>query len=290
MDGMSQARLAYATRDHTVTPKPEHSKRGFISQQSISAAGSFAGNVATSVFARSVDWLFPPQCANCRTSIERANALCGTCWAKLRTIGHPLCPVLGVPFDYDLGPDAKSAEAIAAPPDFDWARAAVVYDEVAQRLVSRLKYSDHQELAQFMGQMIVRAVPDVLNAEHVLVPVPLHPRRQWLRRYNQSSLLAHEIAKLHKNQIAQKLVRRTKNTHQQVGLNARQRDENVRGAFVVNEDIFHQFTGKSLILVDDVVTTGSTVNAIARQLRDAGASQVGVLSFARVVAGADQTI
>lgn len=274
--------VKWLKRENLLTSDPEETPRKSMLD--------YTGAATSLMFARGIDWVFPPQCANCRAPIERANALCGPCWAKMRTIGQPLCPVLGVPFDYNLGPDARSAEAIASPPDYDWARAAVVYDDVAQRLVSRLKYSDHQELARFMGQMIVQAVPDKLMKNDVLVPVPLHARRQWMRRYNQSSLLAYEIAKHQNNQVAQKLVRRVKYTRQQVGLNARQRDENVRGAFVIDEDMMLGFLDRTIILIDDVVTTGSTVNAIARQLRKAGASQVGVLSFARVVAGANRTI
>ena len=150
-------------------------------QENIGTGAGALGRLSRSA-GRLVDWLYPPQCLSCGAPVERAPSLCSRCWPRLLRISEPMCPVLGLPFQYDLGPGALSAEAIADPPEFDWARAAVVDNEVAQQLVSRLKYADHHELVPFMGGLMGDAVAAKLKPGAVLVPVPLHRRRQWQRR------------------------------------------------------------------------------------------------------------
>ena len=167
-----------------------------------------------------LDTLYPPLCLNCEAAVAEADALCATCFRKLRPITAPLCPRLGLPFEISLGPDALSAEAIADPPPFDRARSAVVYNEVARALVSRLKYGDRPELARFCGRLMAGAGSELWAARPVLLPVPLHPLRQIGRRYNQSLELARVVAQLKGLDVDPGLVRRVKPTRQQVGLSA----------------------------------------------------------------------
>lgn len=261
-----------------------------MADQTASETGLGAGGRLSRFTRRMVDWFYPPQCLSCGSPVERAPSLCANCWPRLRRITAPMCPVLGLPFEYDLGPGALSAEAIAEPPDFDWARAAVIYNEVAQQLVSRLKYADHHELAPFMAGLMADAVRDKVRSDTLLVPVPLHRRRQWRRRFNQSALLARWLARHFSAQMETGLVFRKRATRQQVGLSANQRAENVRGAFMVDPQKAVQLAGRQVILVDDVLTTGSTVSAISRVLGKAGIGETGVLTFARVVIGDENDI
>lgn len=202
-------------------------------------------------------------------------------------ITPPLCPRLGIPFEVDLGPDALSAEAIADPPPFDRARSAVLYNEVARTLVSRMKYGDRPELAQFCARLMASAGQELWAAEPVLAPVPLHPWRQFLRRYNQSAELARLVARRSGLRLDPLLVRRRRNTRRQVGLTADQREKNVAGAFEAHPDILARLKGRGVVIVDDVITTGSTVKAMTRALRKAGVEHIDVLSFARVTVGGD---
>lgn len=237
-----------------------------------------------------LDQLYPPVCLNCEAPIADSNGLCGACFAKLRPITAPLCPVLGLPFEVSLGPDTISAEAIAEPPPFGRARAAVIYNEVARTLVSRLKYGDRPELAQFCARLMAGAGHELWGADALLVPVPLHPSRHRERRYNQSGELAAAIGKLAGVAVDPHLVRRTKRTRQQVGLSQDGRARNVAGAFAVHPDLLVRLRGRRVVLVDDVYTTGSTVKAVTRTLLRGGAGQVDVISFARVVIGAEMPI
>jgi ComF family protein len=198
-----------------------------------------------------------------------------------------MCPVLGLPFEVSLGPDARSAEAIADPPPFDRARSAVVYNEVARSLIGKLKYGDRPELARFCARLMVQAGHELWGANALLVPVPLHRRRQFSRRYNQSAELTRALSRLTGIPADPALVLRRKHTRQQVGLSGDARARNVAGAFAPHPDFVARLKGRRVIIVDDVITTGSTVKAVTKALKKGGVERVDVLSFARVVVGSD---
>lgn len=230
-----------------------------------------------------LDQLYPPVCLSCDAPVAVPDSLCAACFRKLRPITAPMCPVLGLPFEVSLGPDALSAGAIADPPPFDRARSAVVYNDVARALVSKLKYGDRPELARFCARLMAQAGHDLLGGDAVLVPVPLHRTRQFSRRYNQSAELARALGRLTGIAVDPGLVSRRKRTQQQVGLSADARQRNVAGAFAAHPDFLARLRGRRAIIVDDVISTGSTVKAVTRALRAGGADRIDVVSFARVV-------
>ncbi len=129
-----------------------------------------------------LDIALPTLCVSCREPVS-GEGVCASCWSKLSFIAQPYCPRLGIPFVYDPGPDLLSMEAIANPPAYRRARAAVRYDDVARTLVHALKYQDRTDLAPAMGRWMARAGRELLGDADVLVPVPLHWRRAWSRRY-----------------------------------------------------------------------------------------------------------
>lgn len=238
-----------------------------------------------------LDQLFPPVCLACAKAVSTPNGLCAPCWTELVPITAPLCPVLGIPFAAEIGPDALSAQAIADPPPFRRARSAVAYNDIARALVSRMKYADRPEIAHYCAAMMAGAGAEILaGADAVLVPVPLHRMRQFQRRYNQSTELARHLARVANLPVDTNLVSRARNTPQQVGLNARQRARNVSGAFRVDPQGLSRLAGRPIILVDDVITTGATIVALTKALNRAGVHHVDVISFARVVFGTDMTV
>jgi ComF family protein len=226
----------------------------------------------------------PQLCAVCREPVEGAG-LCASCWSKLSFIAPPYCERLGIPFAFDAGAGLLSMEAIADPPSYGRARAAVRYDETARALVHAFKYGDRLDLAPMLGRWMANAGRALLADADALVPVPLHWRRQWARRFNQSALLAEVIAKASGRSVAHGVLKRVKATPQQVGLSRHARAENVQGAFRVPSEGKAQVVGRRLVLVDDVLTSGATVDGCARMLLRSGATSVDVLVFARVVAG-----
>jgi ComF family protein len=229
-----------------------------------------------------LDIALPTLCVACREPVD-GEGVCATCWAKLSFVAPPYCPRLGIPFVYDPGPGLLSMEAIADPPAYQRARAAVRYDDVARTLVHALKYQDRADLAPAMGRWMARAGCELLEGADVLVPVPLHWRRSWSRRYNQSGALARSIERQSGVKLATDALRRIRPTEQQIGLSRPQRASNVQGAFKVAADRQHQVEGRRVVLIDDVLTSGATVDACARALFRAKVDQVDVLVFARVV-------
>lgn len=230
-----------------------------------------------------VNVALPQLCATCREPVDGAG-LCPSCWSKLSFIAPPYCERLGIPFPFDGGPGLLSMEAIADPPAYRRARAAVRYDDIARKLVHALKYGDRLDLAPLMGRWMANAGRELLADADAIVPVPLHWRRQWARRFNQSALLAEIIAKAAGRAVAHRALKRVKATPQQVGLDKSGRAQNVQGAFRMSGEGKAEVAGRNLVLVDDVLTSGATVDACARALLRGGAASVDVLVFARVVA------
>ena len=234
-----------------------------------------------------LDQLYPPVCLACDAAIADPDAICPACFARLRPITRPFCPVLGLPFEVPMGPEARSAEAIADPPPFDRARSAVLYNGVARALVSRLKYGDRPEIGRLCGRLMAAAGRDFWAEKPLLVPVPLHRGRLFVRRFNQSAELARDVGRLTGLECDHHLVIRRRATRHQVGLSGDQRRRNLDGAFALAPDALLRLRGRPIVLVDDVITTGSTMRTIARVLKRGGVDRVDVLSFARVVVGAE---
>lgn len=236
----------------------------------------------TTVSHRLLDIALPNLCAACREPVA-SEGVCASCWSKLSFIAPPFCARLGIPFVYDPGPGFLSMEAIADPPAYTRARATVRYDDVARLLVHGFKYQDRTELAPLLGRWMARAGAELLNDADLIVPVPLHWRRGWSRRYNQSGALATVIGKLSQVPIGGEALKRIRPTTQQVGLSRMERAKNVQGAFRVPDSRKAEVKGRRIVLIDDVLTSGATVDACARALLRSGAADVDVLVFARVV-------
>jgi ComF family protein len=230
-----------------------------------------------------IDVVLPPRCLACLAPTGTHAALCAACWIDLALIERPYCERLGIPFAFDHGDGMLSAQAIATPPAYGRARAAARYEGVAADLVHRLKYGDRVDIAPLMGRLMAQAGGDILRDCDVIVPVPLHRFRLWRRRFNQSALLAAEIAARSGVRHDPFLAVRRRRTSRQVGLSRSERARNVQGAFAVPPARVADVRALRIVLVDDVITTGATIEALARTLLRAGAKSVDVLVFACVV-------
>lgn len=233
---------------------------------------------------RIADLAYPPCCLACKAAVDAAGSLCPSCWVAMPFIERPFCERLGTPFAQDLGPGLLSPAATSDPPVFARARAVTTYDEgPARQLVQRLKYADRLDLAPAMARWMARAGAELTAESDLVIPVPLHRFRLWSRRFNQAALLAHGVARQAGLPYAPLALRRVKRTRPQVGLTRDARAANVQGAFKVPPDAAPQLAGARILLIDDVLTSGATLNAASRVLLRAGAARVDVLTFARVV-------
>lgn len=226
--------------------------------------------------------IYPPVCVGCSVICEKHSALCSQCWSELHFIDRPFCDITGRPFSHDLGEGIISADAIANPPPYRRARAAIIYDGKARKIVHRFKFKDQSNLSHLMADWMIRAGQDCIKDADFIIPVPLHRWRLISRKYNQSADLARLIGQKVDLAYLPSILLRQRHTKPQVGLAASERQKNVKGAFKVLDEKRSDILGSHIVLVDDVFTTGATVNAATKALLKAGAREVSVLTFARV--------
>jgi ComF family protein len=216
--------------------------------------------------------LSPVRCVLCSKLVRewRSGALCTDCEGNLRPQRPPWCPRCGLPAPRI---DSLCGHCLEGRTQFDFGRAALVLDPELRRVIHHFKYHDRVSLARPLGRALLGCLRTEDFTAELVIPVPLHPRRERKRGYNQATLLAARLGK----EVGNNVVRRRKNTATQTGLTRRQRALNVRGAFQCRRRI-----EGCVLIVDDVQTTGATVNALAHTLRRGGASRIEVLTLTRV--------
>ena len=231
-----------------------------------------------------LDVVYPPLCMLCREAVHAPGSLCPACWSQLHFLDGPLCAACGLPFEIDAGEDTLCAACLAHPPAFDTARAVLTYDALSKKPVLAIKYADRLDFVPGFAHWLERAGHCLIADSDLVVPVPLHRKRLWTRRYNQAAELARALSQRCGLPMAPLALVRAKETPSQGTMpSAEARHRNVRGAFLVPKSERSGVTGRRVLLVDDVLTTGATANACARALKRAGAKAVYVLAVARVV-------
>lgn len=211
-------------------------------------------------------------------------------WTQLTFLIGPVCDQCGLPQEVDLGPLALCAACIARPPKWSSARAALAYDEASRRIVLDLKRAGRRDGLKTMAGWMVQAGRPLIERADLMVPVPLHYRRLASRGFNQSGWLAASVSRRTAVPVRVDILKRRKATPSQAGLSPKARHRNVAGAFTIRKGRESVVAGKSVLLIDDVLTTGATLTGCARTLLKAGAARVDVLTLARVVRVRDATI
>lgn len=233
-----------------------------------------------------LDLFFPPRCLYCDTDLqinEKKDHLCSPCLTDIDPIKSPLCRCCGVSFVSETATDHLCGKCLTTPPPFQAARSVVLYTSVVKYLLHRLKYASDTTVLPAIGSIISQT--DMLHFSDVdlVVPVPLHKNRLRQRGLNQSHLLARLFFPEDLRQIQPQHLIRYKDTIPQTTLNGAKRRKNLRGAFRVPDPA--HILGRSICLVDDVLTTGTTVTECSKTLIRAGAKEVKVLTFARADRG-----
>lgn len=236
-----------------------------------------------------LDTILPPRCVVTGEMVDRQGMIAPRAWAELDFINDPMCCKCGVPFGFEVDgiedEDGGShcLQCIDYPPPYDTARSAMKYNDQSRNIILGFKYADQTHSALAFVPWLKMAGAEMLKEADAIIPVPLHRWRLLKRRYNQSAIMAHFLSRETKIAVLYEGLVRTRATPTQSYLNFKDRRKNVKRAFAVNEKREGDIKGKTIILMDDVYTTGSTVKECAKALKKAGAAKVHVLTLARVV-------
>ncbi|MBT3916369.1 MAG: ComF family protein [Rhodospirillaceae bacterium] len=232
---------------------------------------------------RALDILFPPQCLCCQALVAETGSLCSDCWQNISFIAGPCCHACGLPFEFELGPEALCGACAQDRPVFNRARSVMIYNAASRDLILSFKHGDRTHAAAAYAGWLKRSGSDLIRHSDLILPVPLHWSRLFHRRYNQAALLAIELGKLTGLPVDTDSLIRHKKTASQGHKSPSQRLSNLRGAFSVSAQSEQKVKDKHVLLIDDVLTTGATAKVCAKTLFNAGACNVDVLTLARVV-------
>ncbi len=238
-----------------------------------------------------LDLLLPPRCLGCGAIIDSSSRLCADCWRGLTFLGPPICRSCGYPLPQAVAERPVCGVCSVEPPAFSRARAALRYDDGARGMILRFKHADRTDIAKTFGRMMERAGADLLEDCDLIAPVPLHRIRLLQRGYNQAALLARMLVKDGRGRVVPDLLQRVRATTSQQGLSGEQRMRNIKtNAFRVHPKHRNRLADRRVLLIDDVLTTGATINACTHTLIKGGAVAVDVLALARVVRDEGGTI
>lgn len=235
------------------------------------------------VFQQAVDMILPPRCVVTGEEVQEQGMMAPEAWGRLRFISDPYCGRCGMPFDFEIEEGAVCVDCMETPPPYDAARAALVYDDESRAVILKFKHADHLHNVHSFMPWLERAGGVLITQADYFVPVPLHRHRLLSRRYNQSALLAQLLARRADRSCLAGALLRKRATPSQGYMNYKDRRKNVRNAFAIHPKYEATIKNKSILLIDDVYTTGSTVKECAETLLRAGASTVNVLCIARTV-------
>lgn len=225
----------------------------------------------------------PPRCISCGATIQEAHNVCAACWGDLEFIMTPMCCCCGFPLEDSAKEGSLCGYCIQETPSYDAGRSVFIYSQKSKKMITDFKYGDKQHgLPRFAKWLELYGKPLIETAD-VVVPIPLHRRKLLQRKFNQAALLAAKLAKHTHILYGPEMLLRVKYNPPQASLSFKQRQKNIKGAFRVNPRFKKSLKGQSVLLIDDVMTTGATVKECATQLKKAGAKTVSFLTLARTV-------
>ena len=233
----------------------------------------------------SLDLIFPNRCPICNKINYEENGICQECWKKVTMLRKPACEICFYPFQNDEFEGTFCPSCIKKRPKYKKARSVFAYDNLIKNVIANFKYKDSTSNAKFFSDLMVKSCKDIIKDVDIIIPVPMHPKRLRKRKFNQASILAKGIAKKTTKKLIHEVLKRKVNTRPQVGLVAKERLKNVKGAFFINKRYLKEIRGKNILLVDDVMTTGATLENCAKVLLENKVKNVYVSTIARTVKG-----
>ena len=243
------------------------------------------------MFQRLIRYIFPNKCLKCSKILDGNSAICSDCFNKMDFITYPNCLICGRPFEFDNGAKTICPTCMQDKrPIIKYNRSCFDYSANIKSLIFAFKFYDRTNLAKIFAKWMINSGEDYfkktkrkIKTPDIIIPVPLHWTRLITRKYNQSALLANEISKLTNIPAKHKILKRNRRTKPQVNFNGKARVKNVRNAFEVRGETDIDIKGKTILLIDDVYTTGSTLKECAKALKQKGAENIYSLTIAKVI-------
>lgn len=226
--------------------------------------------------------LFPEKCLICEKQIDQ-NKICNECWGKCTFITKPYCSICSHPFEYETDENSICGACVASKPLYNRAISIFKYDDYSKKLIHKFKYKDQLHILDYFTNLILNMGKEVLDQADIIIPIPIHKHKLLKRGYNQAALLAMQIAKKREISYYPQLLTKNTNTPPQAGLNKSQREKNIKNSFQLNSSLAKQIEGKRILLIDDVITTGSTISECCKILKKAKPGKIFVLSLTKRV-------
>lgn len=232
---------------------------------------------------RFIDSVFLPHCLICSNLTDQMGNLCSLCWHKIDFITQPACIICNFPFAYSSYLELKCLACLKNPPDYERAYSLFIYNEASSKLIQRFKYNDKTYLGKYLANWLYQLTKAILNEADYLVPIPIHKQRLFTRLYNQAAILAYYLAKLSKVKVIYDCLLKTKNTLTQISLTKKQRLINLAGSIQFNRLYQQDIYNKNIVIIDDVMTTGATIDQAVKALGFAKPNKIWIITVARTV-------
>lgn len=228
-----------------------------------------------------IDFAFPARCLLCGEVMLGEDGICAACFNLIDFVDEPMCRLCGRPFEFEAEKGVRliCPKCLKRRPKFDRCASAVMYNDGSKKLVLPFKHCDKTHLAKFMAGVMSARLGGLVNEADAVIPVPIHITRMIARKYNQSALLARFVGKACGKPVFYNTLVRVRATKSQGRMSEKERRRNVRDAFRVKPR--PGLAGATVVLIDDVFTTGATAEECAKALKEAGVKSVFVLTFAR---------
>lgn len=238
-------------------------------------------NLVVLIYSAVVNYLFPPRCLSCYELNTLENGFCADCWSKLDFISKPYCITCGYALSVHVLENQVCAKCSTWPPHYDKLRSIMKFNEYSKLLIHAFKYYDKTNLAKVFAQLICNRYGSEIADVDIIIPVPMHKLKRLFRMYNQSYLLALEISKIISKPLYYDLLVKSKWTKSQTSLSRSKRKKNLAGSISLKSPELAK--GKKVLLVDDVKTTGATIDLCSKILKKAKAKNVYVITIAMTI-------
>lgn len=235
-----------------------------------------------SLLEKLLNLFYPPICPICKKNISAIHTLCNSCWKYIKFITDPLCKKCGKPIEQEnFSEFICDSSCYQKNHSYKMSRSAILYNENFSYLIKEFKYHDKIQISKLLTNWLLLAGSNIINECDIIVPVPLHKNKLKIRKYNQAALLAAMLSKKSKKPYFAELLIKVKDTKNQSSLTKMQRMKNLKGAFYIKKGQLKNINEKTVLLIDDVITTGSTTNECSNILLKNGAKKILVLTIAK---------